>query len=214
MKEVVIFGTGGHAKVIYDILSIQKVYRVVSFISLNEVINQFKSIPHISQRDFERSGFEAGIVAVGDNFARNQVVNFIKSVKPNFEFITAVHHSSTIAADVTIGSGTVVMAGAVINSDSKIGSHVIINTASTVDHDCDIGQFSSIAPGCTLGGNVSVSEFTAVSLGSKIIHGIQIGSHTVIGAGSVVVNDIDNLKIAYGNPCRIVRSRNVGEKYL
>lgn len=41
--------------------------------------------------------------------------------------------------------------------------------------------------------------------GVIIMPGITIGDNVVIGAGSVVTKDIPSNKIAYGNPCRVVR---------
>lgn len=41
--------------------------------------------------------------------------------------------------------------------------------------------------------------------GAIIMPGVTIGDNVVIGAGSVVTKDIPSNKIAYGNPCRIVR---------
>ena len=41
--------------------------------------------------------------------------------------------------------------------------------------------------------------------GAIILPGVTIGDNVVIGAGSVVTKDIPSNKIAYGNPCRVVR---------
>lgn len=38
-----------------------------------------------------------------------------------------------------------------------------------------------------------------------IMPGVTIGDNVVIGAGSVVTKDIPSNKIAYGNPCRVIR---------
>lgn len=35
--------------------------------------------------------------------------------------------------------------------------------------------------------------------------GVTIGNNVVIGAGSVVTKDIPDNKIAYGNPCKIIK---------
>lgn len=42
--------------------------------------------------------------------------------------------------------------------------------------------------------------------GAIIGPGVTIGDRTVIGAGSVVMRDIPAGVVAYGNPCRVVRS--------
>lgn len=41
--------------------------------------------------------------------------------------------------------------------------------------------------------------------GAIIMPGVTIGENVVIGAGSVVTRDIPSDKIAYGNPCRVMR---------
>lgn len=41
--------------------------------------------------------------------------------------------------------------------------------------------------------------------GAIIMPGVTIGDNVVIGAGSVVTKDIPSNKIAFGNPCRIMR---------
>lgn len=41
--------------------------------------------------------------------------------------------------------------------------------------------------------------------GAIIMPGVTIGDNVVIGAGSVVTRDIPSNKIAYGNPCRVIR---------
>lgn len=155
-----------------------------------------------------------GIIAIGDNWIRNIVKNKIRKIEASFNFINTIHPSAIIARSVTVGSGTVIMAGAVINSDSKIGDFCIINTKSSLDHDSNMGDFSSIAPGVTTGGNVSIGEFSAVSLGVNIIHGITIGKHSVIGTGSTVLKNVNDYVVAYGTPVKIIRKRKEGDKYL
>lgn len=54
----------------------------------------------------------------------------------------------------------------------------------------------------TIGNNVWIG-------GSVVIMpGVEIGDNVVIGAGSVVTKDIPSNKIAYGNPCQIIKENN------
>lgn len=214
MKEVVIFGTGGHSKVIHDILIKQNRYKPVAFVSKNRNLKKFLGLDHIEEGDINKYGFKAGIIAIGDNHTRKLVCDFIQSKTNNFEFVSAIHPSAQIGSFVEIGSGAAIMANVVVNSGTKIGAHAILNTSCSIDHDCSIEDFVSIAPGAVLGGNVSVGFSSAISLGAKVIHGKKIGVHTVVGAGALVLSDIDNNKVAYGNPCRIIKGRAIGEKYL
>ncbi len=218
LKKILIFGSGGHAKVVIDIIENSNEYQIYG------LIDSFRP-PHQIACGYEVIGDESillkirneiygGIVAIGDNWVRKKVVEKIMAIQPDFKFVHAIHPSAVIGSSVKIADGTVVMAGTVINSNTTIKEHCIINTHASVDHDCSIGSFASIAPGSTLGGNVTVGACTAVSLGAKVIHSLNIGSHTVIGAGSTVVHDIGSNAVAYGTPAKIVRSRTHGAKYL
>ena len=60
---------------------------------------------------------------------------------------TLIHPQSVISRRVTIGKGTVIMAGVIINSDTNIGEGCIINTGASVDHDCNIGDFVHVSVG-------------------------------------------------------------------
>lgn len=214
MTSVVIFGTGGHAKVVYDILLKQKKYAVAGFVTNDVEKQSFLGLTCFKQSELANLPVNAGVVAIGDNFTRQQLFITIKKAQPNFEFIAAVHPSAQIGQGVKIGAGTVVMANVCVNSDSVVGEHVILNTSCSVDHDCHLAEFSSLAPGVVLGGNVQVGSLTAISIGAVIKHGITIGAQSVVGAGALVLEDIGNHKVAFGNPCKIIRERKAGEKYL
>lgn len=158
MTSVVIFGTGGHAKVVYDILLKQKKYEVAGFVTNDEEKQNFLGHTCFKQSEMSHLPVNSGVVAIGDNFTRHQLLNTIKNANPNFEFITAIHPSAQIGHGVKIGAGTVVMANVCVNSDSLVGEHIILNTACSVDHDCRLAEFSSLAPGVVLGGNVHIGD--------------------------------------------------------
>lgn len=220
MQNIVIVGSSGHAKVIIDIIEKQGVFHIPGLIDDLKpkgevcfgypILGAQKDLPAI----VESLAVIGAIVAIGDNWVRAQTVSTIRQALPGFQFVTAIHPSAQIARGVSMGAGTVVMAGAVINSDSRIGEHCIINTRASVDHDNRIGDFVTIAPGAITGGNVTIGDYSVLALGAKIIHNIKIGEHTVIGAGSTVLKDIPANVVAFGAPAKIRRPRVAREKYL
>ncbi|MES3037775.1 MAG: acetyltransferase [Bdellovibrionota bacterium] len=213
-KLVVIIGTGGHAKVVHDILIQEGKFKPAAFFSLDKNLKSFLELPHYHQDEFGQHEFTHGVVAIGDNWLRAQAVRTLNAINSKFQFVTTVHPSAVVGNGVKLGVGTVVMANAVVNPFSVIGDHIIINTSASVDHDCQLENYCSIAPGAVLGGNVKVGQYSAVSLGAKIIHGRSIGEQTVIGAGALVVGDVGSGVVAYGTPCEAKRNRKAGEKYL
>jgi sugar O-acyltransferase (sialic acid O-acetyltransferase NeuD family) len=214
LKDVVVFGTGGHSKVVYDAINKQGVYRVAAFVSLSNDLENFLGIPHFHQSKFSKINLSAGVVAIGDNTVRADLVKFIKSINNNFEFVTVVHPSASIANGVRLGVGTVVMAQVAVNIDTVVGEHCILNTSSSIDHDCRISDFSSVAPRAVLGGNVHIEKLSVVSIGAVVKHGCKIGENSVLGAGATLLSDLQSNAVAYGTPAKFIRSRVLGEKYL
>ncbi|MEK7790902.1 MAG: acetyltransferase [Deltaproteobacteria bacterium] len=214
MEQILVFGTGGHAKVVIDI--VEKQYHVSGLIDISPPkISSLWNYPYLgTENDIGSLGIFQGIIAVGDNGVRQKIAEKIISLVPKFRFITAIHPSAQIGRGVEILPGAVIMAGACINADTRIGAHGIINTRASIDHDCVIEDFVSIAPGVTIGGNVRVGHGSAIGLGASIIHNVSIGAHALIGAGAVVIKDLPEHVVAYGVPCRIIRRRETGDPYL
>jgi len=59
---------------------------------------------------------------------------------------------------------------------------------------------------------VKIGADVWVGAGALILPGVTIGSKTVIGAGSVVSRDIPDRVFAAGNPCRVIRAIEDGER--
>ena len=180
-----IYGTGGHAKSIFNLIKAgNKTYIVKG--GIKKLLENKKKINEL-------------IIAIGDNTIREK--NF-KILKKNFKFATLIHSKSHCAYGVKIGEGTVVMPGSLINTDTTIGRNCIINSSSSIDHDCLIGDHTHICPGTVLAGNVSIGKNCWIGLGSKIIQNCNIGNNVFVAAGSVVTKDIKSNSFVKGIPAK------------
>lgn len=220
MKNIVIIGSSGHAKVVIDIVRRESKFNLVGlldrFRNIGEetmgspVLGSEEDLPELIQS----YNLEGALVAIGDNFVRSLVVARIREISPELPLVSAIHPQSCIATGVSVGDGTVVMAGVVINSCCSVGRCCILNTQCSLDHDSIMGDFSSLAPGVATGGNCRIGEYSAVSLGAVVGPSVNIGEHTVIGAGSLAIKSIGPFAVAYGVPARAIRNRKKGDKYL
>ena len=142
------------------------------------------------------------VVAIGDNETRSAVAQRVPH-----QLVTIVHPFANIGDDVTVGEGTVVVAGVTIQSRTRIGNHVIVNSGGVVDHDCRIGDFVHVAPGATVCGNIKIGSGAVIGAGATIIPGITIGAGAIVGAGAVVLNDVGPGTTVVGVPARILGDR-------
>jgi UDP-N-acetylbacillosamine N-acetyltransferase len=207
---VVIWGVGGHALVVADILRAQSVYSLSGFLVEEEfwsatrealkpmVLGGCERVP-----DLLDAGVRHAVVAIGDCAARLRTSHWLRC--QGFDFVTLVHPRATVAPDVRLGAGSVVMAGAVINAGSVIGEHVIMNTAAVVEHECAIGDGVHVGPGVRLAGRVTVGRGTWLGIGTVVVDRVRIGSGSVIGAGSLLLGDVGDCTVAFGAPAKAIR---------
>ena len=203
-----IYGSGGHARVIADILA-SAGRTLAGFIDddPSKWGNDGPGPRIAGPEALPGPGTEAEarvIIGIGDNAARKRAAAKMEAAgKPAFD--TAVHPSAVIGGNTSLGPGTVVMAGAVINCGTTVGRHVIVNTAAGIDHDCRIGDFVHISPGARLGGGVSVGAGSWIGLGASVINNCRIGRNVIVGLGAAVIRDIPDSWVVAGNPARFLR---------
>lgn len=199
MKQMVLYGAGGHAKVIKDIAEATNTI-IKGIIDDNPERNEFMNL-----KVFHTWNGEGEIiVSIGDNNIRKIIVDKLNKF-PNTNFGIAIHPSAILSPHCIIGEGSVIMQGSIIQSCTKIGKHCIINSGASIDHDCTIKDFVHISPHATICGDVTIGEGTWIGAGAVVIPGINIGKNCVIGAGSVVCKNIPDEVVAYGNPCKIIK---------
>jgi sugar O-acyltransferase (sialic acid O-acetyltransferase NeuD family) len=216
MDSIIVFGAGGHAKVIADMVEKQKKFKISYFFdNINLQSQFFLSYPVFHNFDeIMKTKVKKGIIAVGHNQLRYRFMQLILENIPDFEFITVIDNSAQIAKDVKIGNGSVIMPLVCINSGTVIGNQCIVNTKVSLDHDNKLFDFVNISPGACLGGNVTINDFAFIGLGSNLIHKITIGKNAIIGAGSTVLSNIADDVLAYGSPCKMIRPLKEFENYL
>lgn len=188
MRDVIIIGTGGHAKVVADIVLSSKDH-LVGFLTAEEGQDSFMGWPVLG-KDTEYGGFPSCcfVIAVGNPGIRERISNSMGHVK----WYTAIHPAASISAVYTsVGEGSVVMANAVVNPYAQIGRHCIINSNATVEHDNKIGDFAHISVGARLAGEVTIGKRTWIGAGATVSNGISIYRDCMIGAGAVVVREIE-----------------------
>jgi len=207
---VIILGGGGHAKVLIEALRAAG----VTMLGITDA--------DPAQRDTS----VLGIPVLGDDTVVGRhapgsilLVNGLGSVERptkraaifdafvarGYSFAAVIHLSAVVAADVTLGQGVQIMAGAVVQTGCAVGADTIVNTRVAVDHDCNLARHVHLAPGVVLSGNVTVGEGTHVGVGATVIHGIHIGAGVLIGAGSLVTRDLPDGVTAYGLPAKVVQ---------
>jgi sugar O-acyltransferase (sialic acid O-acetyltransferase NeuD family) len=216
--NTVIFGAGGHGRVVLDILLRAGRHDVVGFLDSNPdivgrrvdgqlVLGDVSDIPRLR----DEMNVQGAIVAIGDNGVRRHCAERIE--RTGLTLINAIHPSANIARNVTLGTNCVIAAGALVCAHCQIGDSVILNTGCIVDHESMVGTASHVCPGARLAGRVTVESGAFVGIGATVIQNIRIGCEAVVGGGAVVIHDVAPLSTVVGVPAREIKRAEDPEEF-
>ena len=123
------------------------------------------------------------------------------------QFPNLVHSTSYISPSVTTTHGLLLEPKSIISACSKIGFGVTVKRGCNVGHHAELDDFVTLNPGVVLSGKVRIGARSMIGSGAVIKDGVTIGENTLVGAGSVVLRDLPDNVVAFGNPCKVQKSR-------
>lgn len=199
-KKLVIVGAGGHGRVARDLAVLCGYENIIFLDDFNrEDLSVSGSISDFSLYVNDCVFF----VAIGNNDVREKLTKTL--VAGGAEIVSLIHPSSCVGGNVSIGKGSILMAGTVVNNGAKIGNGVIINTSSSADHDDILEDFCHLAVGVHLAGNVKIGKGALVGAGATIINNVSICDNCIVGAGAVVVKNLTNRGTYVGVPAKKIK---------
>jgi sugar O-acyltransferase (sialic acid O-acetyltransferase NeuD family) len=170
LKRVVIIGSGGHGRVVYDAIKKRGNLIIVGFVDEklpvgSLVIDNCNVI--LGQKDLNKLSeiTDYFIIAIGDNKIRHTI--FLEASKYSNP-ISVIHPSAYVADDAEINEGTIVLSNSTISTGVIIGKNSIINSNVVVDHDSTIGMNVHLKIGTLIGSNSRVSDFETTNIGESI----------------------------------------------
>jgi len=205
LPRTVVLGSGGHAKVVVDILLDRGDVDLAGCVTADASVTSLLGLPVLGTDDvlpgLLSSGVTHAFVAVGENRVRAKLQRRAQAL--GFFLVNAASRHAVLSTRVKLGLGIAIMPGAVVNVDTVVGDGAIINTGATVDHDGNIGAFAHVGPGSSLAGNVTVGEGAFLGAGTTVIPQRSIGAWATTGAGAVIVRDLPDGVLAVGVPARV-----------
>ncbi|MGI8508432.1 MAG: acetyltransferase [Gemmatimonadaceae bacterium] len=212
-RSFVIWGGGGHGKVVADLVRAlgQDVFGYVDRESsrLGQIaepgggrvlLTEESLLAAINEPGRHPTEFDAVAIAVGNNAQRQVCARQIVG----YDLPPLVHPTAVCSPSATFGRGTVVFPLAVVNAGASVGEAVIVNSGAIIEHDCVLEDAVHVSPGATMGGGVRVAERSWIGAGATIVQGISIGRDVIVGAGAVIIRDVPDGVTIVGNPGRVL----------
>lgn len=195
-KLLVIYGGGGHAKSLIELIQAEAKFSVAGILDDHLAVgSEVLGIPVLGGNGMltrlKAQGIGRIVNAVGgigDITPRLRIYSNIRDAGLLVQ--TVIHPRAYIEKSAKLDEGQQVFFNAYIGSDVKVGFGCIINTGAIVSHDCVLGNYVNISPGAILAGAVEVGERTLIGMGVTINLAVKIGSGARIGNSAVIKADV------------------------
>jgi acetyltransferase EpsM len=206
MSRLLLWGAGGHGKVVLEVATAMNRYSAIAFIDDQwdgtrtengggELLGTPSELHRL--RDL---GYVSIVISIGSNRLRARCYRMAR--QQGWDAAILVHPTAIISPSARLGAGTVVMPRVVVNAGAEVGENCILNTAAVVEHDCRIGDHAHLSPGVVLGGGVTVGSLAHLGLGSVALPGAVIGEGATVGAAAVVLHAVPPGITVAGVPAR------------
>ncbi len=199
---ILIFGAGGHAKSIMEMILQLDEFAIAGILDDNEKLrgSQVLGIPVLGTRsrlselvDLGVNLAANGVGGILDINIRIRIFELLEGA--GFTFPMLVHPRATIEPSAQVEAGVQVFANAYVGSEARLHSKCMINTNAVVSHDCEIGAYTHIAPGALLAGHVHVGDRSLIGMGVTTSIGVKVGSGVRVGNGAILLADVPDRTI-------------------
>lgn len=195
MSGVLILGSGGHGRTLFDVL-LESGTKATAFVEPDDFFENPSVVEHIFGvpvvRQSEITDESAGSVVLGLGQIRESSSRralFLWARKLGLKTPPVISISASLSPSSSISDAAQVLNGSMIGPDVRVGLGSIVNAGSQIHHGSEIGDFCHISTGVIINGDVSVGDDVFIGSGSVIRNGISISNGTFIPMGSVVTRD-------------------------
>lgn len=194
-RSLVVFGAGGHAKSLIDLVrsSLDLVPLCVADDDRGAPADVLgvPVVPGAALPLLHEHGVRYAVNAVGAIGRLQTRIDVGRRLdEAGFELPALVDRAAFVAASAAVSAGAQVFAGAAVCSAARVGRSAIVNTGAIVSHDCRVADYAHVAPGALLAGAVEIGEAALVGMGATVNIGVRVGARSTVGNGAAVNEDL------------------------
>ena len=195
---IYIFGSGGRAKLICEIIKSNFVKSRVIFI--DDFNKKFKNSKYLIK--FFNPKSDKLFIGISNPIIQKKYYDFFKKKLKKIDNSPLIDKSARLKSNVKIDKNVIILENTVIGPDVIISKNSFIGSNVLINHDSSIGHFSTIGHGSNIAGNVKIKNFCYVGISNVVKQNITINNCVTTGSGSNIITNCEEKKIYAGNPAQ------------
>jgi sugar O-acyltransferase (sialic acid O-acetyltransferase NeuD family) len=201
MKKVIIFGTGGFAKIIYLYLQKDPSFNIIAFTANEQTIKEktLYNLPIVPfetiEQNYSPNEYEM-FIALGYTDMNKKRAKFFKEAKDKgYTLISYIHPSTIVNDEFQIGENCFIFENNVIQPFVKLEDNIIIWTGNVISHHTTIMSHCFIVSHVAIAGNTVIEPYCFIGINATIRNSIRIAKECIIGAGTVILKNTNEKEV-------------------
>ncbi len=191
-KELVIFGTGKIAEVIYYYAVEECGYKVAAFTTDSKFISEtnFLGLPVVAFETIEKSHAPASydmFVAVGyHDMNRLRETKCNEAIAKGYQLVSIISPLANVPKNTKYGYNCFIMSPAIIHPCVQLGNDVFVWSGAMIGHHSKVGDHIWFTSSANIGGNVNIENNCFFAMNATVGHSVKIGKECFLGANTLV----------------------------
>jgi sugar O-acyltransferase (sialic acid O-acetyltransferase NeuD family) len=206
--DVVIFGLGPFASLLWYVLGHDSPHRVVAFTADRAYCTEpsLHGLPVLPFDDLE-AGFPPGqvhlLLALGGRYVnRLRAARFQEARMRGYGFASYISSRALVWPDLQVGEGCLLFEGCMVHPFARLGSNCVLRSGSHVSHHAVVGDHCFLAAHSVLAGGASLGQRCFLGLNSSVRDGVAVAERCLVAAGAAVTADTTENGVYMGVPAR------------
>ncbi len=196
---IYIYGSGGRAKLIKEILIRHKVKpKNIEFI--DDYIRKYKKTSYLL-KNFKKKK-DRLYIGISDPKLQKKKYSFFKKKFKKIDNDPLIDPKAIIKSNIKIKKNVIILENASIGPNVELDQNVFIGANAVINHDCKIKKFTTIGHGANLAGNVVVNENCLIGISSIFKQNVLIEKNVIIGCGANIIKKCQKNSTYFGNPAK------------
>jgi len=210
-KDLVIFGIGKIAEVIYYYAKNECDFNVVAF-CVDEGFkktDQFQGVPVVAFETIENTYPPAKhnmFIAIGYHDLNRLRENRCREAQEKgYELVSIISPLAHLPSNVSYGVNCFIMPPAIVHPCAKLGNNVFVFSGAMVAHHATIEDNCWLTSCCNISGNVRIGANTFVAVNATVGHSVTVGSNCFLGANTLITKNLEADKVVIEESTKPIR---------
>jgi sugar O-acyltransferase (sialic acid O-acetyltransferase NeuD family) len=211
MKDLIIFGNGKIADVVFYYAEHECDFNVVAFTVDREFISdkKFHNLPVIPFDEIKESfnpGKYSMFIAIGyQDLNRLRESKYLAAKKMGYEIVSIVSPVSKLPSYVKYGENCFIMPPSLIHPEVIIGNNTFVWNGAMIGHHTTIGDNCWLTSCTNISGVVKTGNNCFFAVNSTVGHGVNIGNNCFLGANTLVTKNLPDHKVVIEESSKVFR---------